>query len=689
MKDLEAALKYGQEQPCRYGRKFEYKGLCYIVQKIGRNKWKELTCYAKSIGLSKVTVTPTIDEEYMKAKLSLANHSRWKSHTVIVVDTSGSMRNSDVWGAQSRLQAVWLCLALDFIAHRIESGEGGQHDVISVILMGESAKVLIKEEPTTWKLYNKIVDVYKRSGYGQAKGSVLAAGHGNYVPSLRTAEDLLTKNSSSSCALALCWMSDGRPSDVGDSRKEILSSLETLAQRFGRRLSFNAIAIGDDSNEFMMLQSMVETAKDYGAQATFVLPSMTTAGLGVSITATATSVTKTQTEMTNLSTLKQKNVRHVLRESRTKASSEVVQKVSSDEYWLYPAEKVVRQTYKVWYDNKGKRRSAYEDAPLQNPSTHFVALNKMAFGEGAERYAFRFFEVGTDFQVLGKPLVAKESRLVLDGGEAGRDKFVRTFCESQQLARRYASEFNRRLDTLRHVDNRTPRVSFLDCSIYELDDMHLGKQKVLVEDKIDHLSWHKWNMNNGYVEGMDEAPEFSHDKMEAALDHLSNVDRDDRMMGDLGAIEEGEEEAVSEHEDDEKNKGLNSRSDGTSRSAPTIQPVLFTSSEVAQAFSHFTYISSGTKRLICDLQGVFDASTNTLKFSDPVIHYFNSRRQHRRGVHGRTDRGRKGMAMFFATHKNCCGHLCKLVTGGFRNARKSRRLKDGVGRRENSFSSDR
>jgi hypothetical protein len=305
---------------------------------------------------------------------------------------------------------------------------------------------------------------------------------------------------------------------------------------------------------------------------------MTTAGLGVSITATATSVTKTQTEMTDLSTLKQKNVRHVLRESRTKASSEVVQKVSSVEYWLYPAEKVARIIYKVWHDNEGKRRFTYEVAPLQNPSTRFVALHKKAFGEGAERYAFRFFEVGVDLQVLGKPLVAKESRLVLDGGKAGRDKFVRTFCESQQLARRLASEFNRRLDTLRRVDSRTPRVSFLDCSIYELDDMNLGKQKILVEEKLDHLSWHKWNMNNGYVEGMDKAPEFSHDKMQAALDHLSNIDRGDRVMGDLGAIEEGEEEAESEHDDDEKNEGLNSRSASTSRSAPAIQPVLFTSS---------------------------------------------------------------------------------------------------------------
>jgi hypothetical protein len=135
---------------------------------------------------------------------------------------------------------------------------------------------------------------------------------------------------------------------------------------------------------------------------------------------------------------------------------------------------------------------------MQNPMTEFVALNKKAFGEGAERYAFRFFEVGEDgTTVIGKPLVAKESRLVLEGGERNREMFVRTFCETQQLARRIANEFNQKLDNLFRVDKGTPRVTFLDCSIYELDDVNLGKQSVLVEEKIDHLKWHKWNMNNG------------------------------------------------------------------------------------------------------------------------------------------------------------------------------------------------
>ena len=51
--------------------------------------------------------------------------SLWKSNTVIVIDTSGSMRQNDVWGSRDRLDAVWLSIALDFVATRLENGSAG------------------------------------------------------------------------------------------------------------------------------------------------------------------------------------------------------------------------------------------------------------------------------------------------------------------------------------------------------------------------------------------------------------------------------------------------------------------------------------------------------------------------------------------------------------------------------------
>jgi hypothetical protein len=541
---------------------------------------------------------------------------------------------------------------------------------------------LLEAQPTSWELFNEIVDIYNNR-------SVPAKCPGFYVPSLEKAGEILTRNNHSSCALALCFLSDGRPSDQGGARDLILKNVESLGMKFGRRLTFTTIGIGNHSDEFEMLKNMVVVAKDYGVQSFFVLPSMTTSSLGVSLTSTATTITKTQTEMTDLKTMEQKKVRDVLRESRKKANEEVVSFVAPEDYWLYSLGKVTRRIYREFRDENGKIRHSYDIAPMmQGDMTHFVALNRKTFGEGAERFAFRFYEVGRDGKtVVGQPHVAKESRLVLEGGEEVREKFVRTFCRTQQLARRIASEFNRKLDGLFRVDKSTPRVSFLDCSVYELYDKKMGKQSVLVEEKIDHEAWHKWNMNNGYVEGMDAAPEFNHVKMRSALDHLANIelnegeeeDDDDTVgivgkygltasgfIGDLDAIDECEEEEEDSLDNDD---GDGYGDDSTARKK--VQAIKFGVSEVAQAFSHFSYHATGRKRLICDLQGVYDKTTNTIKFTDPVIHYFNYGKQERENVHGRTDKGRKGIAMFFDTHKDCCGHLCRLVTGGFKKGRRN------------------
>lgn len=290
----------------------------------------------------------------------------------------------------------------------------------------------------------------------------------------------------------------------------------------------------------------------------------------------------------------------------------------------------------------GKLKRNYDAVPLQHPNAQYVALCKEPFGERGERLAYRLFEVASDQRtIVGAPLVAKESRLILEShaAEDERKRFVRTFCSTQQIARRIAAKFNERLNSLKRVDQRTPRIRFLDCSVYQLDDQYQGKQSVLAEEKIYHSSWTKWNANNGYVQGK-AAPKYTEDTLRDAMKNLVLVEMD--------MIEEGSEE--EEDDDEQEHSRLQ---DNTTK---TFSPF-----EVAQAFSHFSYMSSGKKRLVCDLQGVFDDANNELIFSDPVIHYYNHVREDRSKVHGATDRGRKGIAMFFDTHHEHCGHLCRLV----------------------------
>merc|ERR1712167_318467 len=82
--------------------------------------------------------------------------------------------------------------------------------------------------------------------------------------------------------------------------------------------------------------------------------------------------------------------------------------------------------------------------------------------------------------------------------------------------------------------------------------------------------------------------------------------------------------------------------------------------DVPQAFTHFTYVASNRKKMVCDLQGVLDMETQfppMFEFTDPCIHYASM--HNRSHVFGRTDRGRKGMREFFETHK--CNALCKAL----------------------------
>jgi Alpha-kinase family len=664
-KDLKAAMQFGKCEPQFWGKtrkrdpnvvRYTYNDFVYIVNK---QSGKEVTCYTVPLKLTPVPLPAGVQTFHKHAAIKVKNDlDSWTSSTVLVIDTSGSMKTSDIWGSRNRLQSVWLSVALDYLACRLESGGASFTDVVSIVTLGDEPAVLFEEVPTTWVLYNQIVQLYKFN-------QVPPSGHGYFLPSLAKAEELLLRNSNASCAAALLFLSDGAPSDKGKtSKQDIIQKVESLAKQFGRRLNFTTIGIGD-KDDFHMLQEMADAAKDFGAVAEFKLPSMTSSSLGEAFTSLATSLTTSQTEMTDLGSLKQRKVRNVSRESRSKASLALTT-VSDDDFFFYSAKRATRKVYCEALRKNGKKDVFYKVVPLQHPNAKYVAFAKGPFGEGAERFAYRFFEVAADGKtILGIPLVAKESRMVLEemgvADEKARKEFVRTFCTTQQLARGMAEKFNKKLLSNPRIHKNTPQISFLDCSIYELDDDTLGRLSVLVEKKLDHTKWFKWNSNNGCVNGVKKLaqsngtlPGHANVTGRGINEIATNV-----MALDLNKIEEGSEEEEESDEESTKENG---------------QSIIYTPSQVAQAFSHFSYIFSDRKRLVCDLQGVFNEELNLLEFSDPVIHYYDSDRSERKGVHGRTDRGRKGFEDFFATHicKEQDG-LCQLVSRGFRRSTRRHR----------------
>ena len=72
--------------------------------------------------------------------------------------------------------------------------------------------------------------------------------------------------------------------------------------------------------------------------------------------------------------------------------------------------------------------------------------------------------------------------------------------------------------------------------------------------------------------------------------------------------------------------------------------------DVPAALSHFSYSVSQGRKLLCDIQGTWNASDG-YTLTDPVMHTLSKRRN------GSTDKGEEGMNRFFATHE--CNGLCR------------------------------
>jgi hypothetical protein len=234
-------------------------------------------------------------EIHFLARKDLKRISACTSHSVLLIDTSGSMRNSDVQGCRSRLSAVMYSIAMDFVSRRIMSGVASSSDAISIILMGETPTLWIDAWPTDWRTYNVILKAYK-------SGWVHPHGHACFRPSIEMAEKILLRYDSSSCRLMLGVFSDGRPSDASVFRtswkmgtQSICESIESMASRLGNRLAIHTIGMGSVS-EFEMFQDICACALSYGCEASVELPSLSTSGLGAAVSSIASSLTETRDE---------------------------------------------------------------------------------------------------------------------------------------------------------------------------------------------------------------------------------------------------------------------------------------------------------------------------------------------------------------------------------------------------------
>ena len=185
--------------------------------------------------------------------------------------------------------------------------------------------------------------------------------------------------------------------------------------------------------------------------------------------------------------------------------------------------------------------------------------------------------------------------------------FHENFCRVQIIATTLANQFNSaiyKIPSLRPInesDQRPPKIDVANCSVYPYTSSTGEMAGILVENFLKG-KFVKYNGNNGFL----------------------NKDADENAS----------------------NISLN------------CGVALFT--DFLQAFSHWTYVRTDQKLILCDLQGVLNQEGRRPRFqlTDPVI-CSNKRKSKIRRPYGRTDLGLRGIRSFTKNHK--CNIVCRCL----------------------------
>lgn len=274
--------------------------------------------------------------------------------------------------------------------------------------------------------------------------------------------------------LLLFFLSDSKPSDLWVDQfnysKIMGKRIDALPSRFWRRLSVIAVVFAGPYENFPVLRHMADRSAQFDSTGLFCAANLNLAALQAAFSSITSSLNRTRSELTAIGGTNQRAVRDVRRCDKNAVGQA---SYPDDIKWF-----TYREVNRYLYDSKNPRYQKLKPIPAMNTSTCGVALAKQYFGEGAERLVREFREIGLDGKFIGPKMVAKESLFQMDVANTDIrqiEKFHNTFCDTQGRAQRLAHEFNRRLELLPGFDpETTPKISFLDCSVYMVQDSNVG-----------------------------------------------------------------------------------------------------------------------------------------------------------------------------------------------------------------------
>jgi hypothetical protein len=641
-KELQAAIKHGEKEVANPGRdgskrwRYTHKGVVYITDETSRHEVTSWRIDGED--------DDDDDDEARPAEVQLGGKG---CHAVLVIDDSGSMRKEDVPGYKSRAHAVYECLIRDFLKEQLKSG-GADDVVVTLITMNDDARVLFRTQPLNTTLIN----------YLQMASRRRPRYHGNYIPALDMALDVMRNDAANRSSVLLLFFSDGAPSDQQSMKcehgvrifdidrkvdpkmkhstkgsawhcrqqifekveKECCLRVKRIGQVFGQdKVIFRTLAFGPLQENFALLEKMAA-----------VLPRGEFQKLGLNASNLRTAFSSLSS---SLLTLRTEGGTKTLTRRSDKVVERNQQKYDHESYiygqkgwWIYARDDFVgKYKYHEGSNEKGQLKKVVAER------VEGIAFRSQPFAEGAERFVYQCCEIEpyVYYSPANMKNIATRGRLRLVAKEA-KDienhrrsrKFHETFSRIQTDAANLAKIFSSRLPSPR----REWAVTFLDTYIYGMYDgtYPKGQAWILVEPELDG-KFTKWNNNAGDV----RRPIKSKKQESKAVD--------------FGIIEESDE-------DDDDDDGDFSSGRGRDDCGLAMIEI----DDIPQAFSHFTYEYSNRKKLVCDLQGVWNADDGFV-LTDPVIHHVSPEegRKHRNGA---TDKGFEGVKKFFTTHQ--CNALC-------------------------------
>lgn len=257
-RDLQRALKYGRRQRA-WGERWqvEYDGITFITDSTMR---REVTAYPSP--LPEVDLDASAIETIEKAKRVLEHKPELAtSHTVLVVDNSGSMlsKKNDVHLYRDSQNAAFSMTALEFVAEQLLNNTACNSDMVSLVKFDTEASVEFSREPIGWPVYNKILSHRNKQSYKSRQFSpemVII-----YLLSLRKAKDLLSSGCHDKLAVSLFFFSDGMATDhkklgvsIEESYKLMKAEITEMASTYGDLFTVSMVGLGDANDKFTPLR---------------------------------------------------------------------------------------------------------------------------------------------------------------------------------------------------------------------------------------------------------------------------------------------------------------------------------------------------------------------------------------------------------------------------------------------------